>query len=64
MPMLTGLVAVWTAVLPIAGALAGIKNRSILGWLALTLLFPPAVVVLAFLPKRDRPSWLWRRIIP
>jgi hypothetical protein len=36
MPMLTALVAVWTSVLPIAGALAAIKNRSIAGWLTLT----------------------------
>ena len=62
--MLTALVAVWTAALPIAGALAAIKNRSIVGWLALTLLFPPAILVLAFLSKRDRPSWLWRRVVP
>ncbi len=61
--MIVALVSIWTAALPIAGALAAIKNRSILGWLGLALVFPPAVLVLAFLPRREQPSWLWRRIV-
>ena len=61
--MIVALVSIWTAALPLAGALAALKNRSIPGWLALALIFPPVVLVLAFLPRRAHPSWLWRRVI-
>ncbi len=35
----------------IAAVLAGFKNRDISYWVAWSFLFPPAVVVLAFMPR-------------
>ncbi len=41
-------------VFAILGAvLAGIKNRDLSYWVAWTFLFPPSIIVLAFLPRFD-----------
>jgi hypothetical protein len=37
----------------VAGILAGIKNRDVSFWMAWGFIFPPLVLFLAFLPRRD-----------
>lgn len=48
-----GVVAIACAAL--AGFLAGIKNRDYSAWIAWSFLVPPAVIVLAFLPRLEGP---------
>ncbi|MFZ4805993.1 MAG: hypothetical protein ACOYLQ_01960 [Hyphomicrobiaceae bacterium] len=39
----------------LAGVLAGIKNRAISFWMGWSFVFPPLVLFLLFLPKRQGP---------
>lgn len=51
------MIVLWAALAALAGLvafmLAGIKNRDISFWVALSFLLPPVVLVLALLPRRQ-----------
>jgi hypothetical protein len=49
--MTGGFISFWLVCGVVAAVVASAKNRNALGWLALGVLFPPSVLIVAVLPK-------------